>query len=108
MQNKLVAMSHGAHVHLSSYSFWSHWEITVESSDEAMQFKIKDRGDTPEEAINTAYEKWRKITGALPEFIGLLPPPPLAPDAQEGDHFIDPDNGDEVRVDVPLDDDIPF
>lgn len=96
MDHKLIAMHNKAHVSLRSYSYQAEWTCAVESTAGDMQFKIEATGATPTEALNAAHEKWCRITGAVPEFIGMLPPPD---DSQDGDQFI---------TQPPVDDDIPF
>lgn len=96
---KLIAMKQKASVQLYSYSYHTDWYCTVESKDQELMFKINTEGHTPSEAIDLAYERWLKLTGAVPEFIGALPPP--APEEyQDAEHM--------VVIDDEVDDDIPF
>jgi len=96
MHHQLIAMHNNAHVILKSYSFQTHWECEVESKDESLAFKLVGKGPTPDEAVDDAFAKWNRITRAVPEFLGMLPPPAIE-DAHDGDAMIE-----------PIDDEIPF
>lgn len=98
----LLAMNSGpkASVWLMSFEYATNWSCHVSGIHDDVKYEIKVEGDSMADAVNIAYSKWNRVTNRLPEFLGALPPP-LADDAQEGDHFVTP-------ATITADDDIPF
>ena len=97
---KLTAMASikNADVYIHKFSY-SEWMCRAEGNNDGLGYKIESKGDTVEEAVDAAFTKFLRITGAVPEITGALPPPALPDDSIEGDHFITPSQ---------VDDDIPF
>lgn len=87
-------------VHLMSTPYSSGdtaWTCFAEGEHDGTAYKITGQGPTPPAAAQAAWERWVKLTDAVPEFLGALPPPSPS-DYQDAEHMVTP----------PTDDDIPF
>lgn len=76
MLDSLLQMKNSprASVWLFSTEGAAYWNCHVSGEHDGLKFEIKCTGDNLAEAIASAFEKWSRVTGQMPEFAGALPP----------------------------------
>lgn len=86
----------GGMVHLMASPYSSGdttWTCFAEGEHDGTAYKITGNGSTPSAAAQAAWDRWIKLTNAVPEFLGALPPPEAYQDAE---HMVTPFTDDDI------------
>lgn len=74
LQLAAMASTKGHEIFIAKYHFCN-WSCSVEGKTDDIAFKCKGEGETFAEAVAACYDKWLRMTGALPEFNTMLAAP---------------------------------
>ena len=93
-----MGAAEGSEIQVFKFKYSGNWRVIVEGHNDGIAFKIEGAGQSFADAVAECHQRWSKVTGLMPELIGLLPSPSPT-EYQDADYMIH----------QPLtDDDIPF